>query len=92
MKAYADTTHFIIKGELKEEQVKEQYKEKIVFKEHRDTLWKTEYKDKIVEKQVKYVPKIYKWSLAFSIVVLLVLGIGIYLKISKANILSMFKK
>ena len=92
MKAFADTSKFTIKGELTEEPVKEQFKEKIVYREHRDTLWREKEVPVEVEKPVKYVPKIYKWSLAFSIAVLLILGIGIYLKISKVDILSLFKK
>ena len=92
MKAFADTSNFTIKGELTEEPVKEVFKEKIVYREHRDTLWREKEVPVEVEKPVKYVPKIYKWSLAFSIAVLLILGIGIYLKISKVDILSLFKK
>lgn len=92
MKAFADTSNFTIKGELTEDPVKEVFKEKIVYREHRDTLWREKEVPVEVEKPVKYVPKIYKWSLAFSIAVLLILGIGIYLKISKVDILSLFKK
>lgn len=92
MKAFADTSKFTIKGEL----IEQPYKERIVYKD------RIQYKDSIqyvkepypveVVKEKKYVPKIYKWSLAFSIAVLLILAGWIYAKISKADILSLFKK
>ena len=92
MTAFADTSNFTIKGELTEEPVKEQFKEKIVYMEHRDTLWREKEVPVEVEKPVKYVPKIYKWSLAFSIAVLLIFAAWIYLKISKVDIRSLLKK
>lgn len=62
------------------------YKEKIRWRdrivETHDTCWKdsivTEYKETI--KETKYVPRIYKISLAFSIFVIIFVGIRLYLK------------
>ena len=80
MLAYTDTTHFIIKGELREEPVKEQFKEKIVYKEHRDTTYIKEPYPVEVEKKVKYVPAVYKYSLAFTIIVILILTLWLLIK------------
>lgn len=91
--AYVDTTTHTLKGKIENKQgVQQQYTEKIIYKEHRDTTYIEKPVPYEVEKPVKYIPKIYKWSLAFSIAVLLILGIGIYLKFSKVDILSLFKK
>ena len=79
--AYVDTTTHTLKGKIENKQgIQQQYKEKIIYREHRDTLWRTEYKDKIVEKPVKYVPKWAYWTLAFSLIALIYLGLKIYFK------------
>lgn len=48
--------------------------------EKHDTLWRdsiaTEYIEK--EKEVRYVPKIYRFALAFSIIVIIFVGIKVY--------------
>lgn len=84
MTAYADTTKFMIKGEL----VEEPFKERVIWKT------KTEYKDSIkivkepypVEKPVKYIPKFFWGTFVFSVLVLLLFGVKIYLKIKTGAI------
>lgn len=81
MTAYADTSNFTINGELNENP----YKERVVYRD------RIHYKDSIrtvekpvpyeVEKPVKYIPKIYKLSMAFSIFVILLIVAWIYFKI-----------
>ena len=91
--AYVDTTTHTLKGKIENKQgIQQQYTEKIVYREHRDTLWREKEVPVEVEKPVKYVPKIYKWSLAFSIAVLMIFAAWIYLKISKVDIRSLLKK
>ena len=92
MLAYADTTHFIIKGELKEEEIKQQFKEKIVYKEHRDTTYIEKPIPYEVEKIKEVVPKWCWWLLVFDVVLLLVFAAWIYIKISKVDSSSLLKK
>lgn len=92
MKAYADTSKFTIKGELTEEPVKEQFKEKIVYREHRDTLWREKEVPVEVVKEKKVVPKWCWRLLVFVAIEFLVFAAWIYIKISKVDISSLFKK
>lgn len=81
MKAYADTSNFTIKGELREEPIKERivYKDRIQYRDSIRTVEKPVPYE--VEKPVKYIPKIYKWSMAFSIFIILLIAAWIYFKI-----------
>lgn len=92
MKAFADTANFTIKGELTEEPVKEQFKEKIVYRERRDTLWREKEVPVEVVKEKKVVPKWCWRLLVFDVVLLLVFAAWIYLKFSKVDIRSLLKK
>ena len=78
MKAFADTANFTIKGELTEEPVKEQFKEKIVYRERRDTLWREKEVpvEVVKEKKVHYWYEKYLW--AISILALAYIGWKIY--------------
>lgn len=79
-KAYVDTTTHTLKGNLEN---KEGVKTKYVYKD------RIQYRDSIqikevpypVEKPVKYIPKLYKWSMAFSIFIILLIAAWIYFKI-----------
>ena len=92
MKAFADTANFTIKGELTEEPAKEVFKEKIVYREHRDTLWREKEVPVEVVKEKKVVPKWCWRLLVFDVVLLLVFAVWIYLKFSKVDIRSLLKK
>lgn len=80
MKAFADTANFTIKGELTEEPAKEQFKEKIVYREHRDTLWREKEVPVEVVKEKKVVPKWCWWLLFINVLGALVFGVKIFLK------------
>ena len=83
--AFVDTTTHTLKGSLenkKEIEYKYIYKTRI---EYRDSIV-YEPKPYPVEKEVKYVPKIFWYSLVFSLIVLLVFGVKIYLKIKSGGI------
>lgn len=77
--AYTDSLGFLHHNLENKEGVKTKY----VYKD------RIQYRDSIqikevpypVEKPVKYVPKIYKWSMAFSIFVILLIAVWIYFKI-----------
>ena len=81
MSAYADTSNFTIKGELKEEP----FKERIVYK------YKTEYRDSLIykeipvevekEKIVKVVPVFHKIFSTLGVLSLLALAIFIAVKL-----------
>lgn len=86
MLAYADTTHFIIKGELREEPIKVQFKEKIIFREHRDTIYVKVPVTVEVIKEKKVVPKWCWYLLEFVALVALVYAVKIYLKIKAGAI------
>ena len=95
MKAFADTTHFIIKGELKEEPIKEQIREKIVYKEHRDTIYIKEPYPVEIKKEVKvhYWYEKYLWFI--SLLALAYLGFKFYkfiMRFSGVDIGSILKK
>ena len=83
MVAFTDTTHFIIKGELREEPIKEQFKEKIIFKEHRDTTYIEKPYPVEVVKEKKYIPKFFWGTFVFSLLCALVIAIKLYLKFKK---------
>lgn len=80
MKAFADTANFTIKGELTEEPAKEQFKEKIVYRERRDTLWREKEVPVEVVKEKKVVPKWCWWLLLVNVLGALVFGVKIFLK------------
>lgn len=85
MKAFADTTHFTIKGELKEEPIKERIREKIVYREHRDTLWREKEIPVEVEKIKEVVPRWAWYLLALFVLEAIYIGIRIYIKLKLDN-------
>ena len=47
-----------------------------------DTIHIVEYRDRVIEHPPeKYVPKFYKWSTALFFILLLILGLGVFIKI-----------
>lgn len=70
---WADTTNRVLRGRMENKQT--------TLKGKIDTCFVVEYVDRFTEKEVAvevpkeipYVPKVYKWSLGFSIIVLLVI-------------------
>ena len=86
MKAYADTSNFTIKGELIEDPIKERivYRDKI---QYRDSIQyvKEPYPVEVVKKE-KYIPKFFWGTFVFSVLVLLVFAVNIYLKIKTGAI------
>jgi len=95
MKAYADTSKFTIKGELTEEPVKEQFKEKIVYREHRDTLWREKKVPVEVIKEKKVHYKYEKWLWFISMIALVYFGYKFYrliLRFSGVDIHSLLRK
>lgn len=89
--AYVDTATHTLKGTLENKKgVEFKYKERNVYKEHRDTIYIKEPFEVIKEKKV--VPKWCWRLLVFDVVLLLVFAAWIYLKISKADIPSLLKK
>ena len=86
MLAYADTTHFIIKGELKEEEIKQQFKEKIIYREHRDTTYIEKPIPYEVEKIKEVVPKWCWWLLVIVAAEVVVFAAKIYIKIKTGGI------
>lgn len=86
MKAYADTSNFTIKGELREEPIRE----RVVFRDriqYRDSIQikKVPYPVEIV-KEKKYIPKFFWGTFFFSVVVLLLIAAWIYIKIKTGAI------
>jgi len=82
MAAWADTTRNIIAGELKEDEIKERervvYRDRIQYRDSIKVVEKTEYVDRPV---VEYkTPKWAWWSLAISVLSILIFGIKVYLK------------
>lgn len=92
MKAYADTSKFMINGELTEEPFKERivYKDKIHYKDSIQYV-KEPYPVEVV-KEKKVVPKWCWWLLVFVLLESVVYAVKIYLKISKVDISSLLKK
>lgn len=86
MVAFTDTTHFIIKGELKEEEIKQQFKEKIVYKEHRDTTYIEKPIPYEVEKIKEVIPKWSWWLLVIVAAEVVVFAVKIYIKIKTGGI------
>lgn len=86
MTAFADTTNFTIKGELQEDPFEEKikYVDRIQF---RDSIKveKIPYPVEVV-KEKKYIPKFFWGTLVFSVLVLLLFGVKIYLKIKTGGI------
>lgn len=78
-KAFVDTTTHTLKGSLEN---KKEIEYKYIFKdriEYRDSIV-YEPKPYPVEKEVKYVPAVYKYSLAFTIIVILILALWMLIK------------
>ena len=91
--AYVDTTTHTLKGNIENKQgIQQQYKEKIIYREHRDTLWREKEVPVEVVKEKKVVPKWCWRLLVFDVVLFLVFAAWIYLKISKVDIGSLLKK
>lgn len=91
--AWVDTSLFALKGTLKNKKTaltspQIVYKEKISY---RDSIVYKPYPVEVV-KEKKVVPKWCWRMLVFDVVLLLVFAAWIYLKISKVDILSLFKK
>lgn len=85
--AYADTTTHTLKGKIENKQgIQQQYTEKIIYKEHRDTLWREKEVPVEVVKEKKVVPKWCWWLLVFVAVEFLVFAAWIYLKIKTGAI------
>lgn len=86
MKAYADTSNFTIKGELVEEPIKQRivYKDRI---QYRDSIQyvKEPYPVEII-KEKKYIPKFFWGTFVFSLLVVLVYILKIYIKIKTGGI------
>lgn len=85
--AYVDTTTHTLKGKIENKQgIQQQYTEKIIYKEHRDTLWREKEVPVEVVKEKKVVPKWCWWLLVFVAVEFLVFAAWIYLKIKTGAI------
>lgn len=85
--AYYDSTFNCLKGSIENKrnaEYKIKWKEKIV--EIKDTLYLKEPQPYSVIEEVKYIPKIYKWALGFSIIVIVVTLIGLGIKIKRVLI------
>lgn len=94
--AYVDTATHTLKGTLENKKGAEfKYKEKIIYREHRDTLWREKEIPVEVEKEVKvhYWYEKYLWFI--SILALAYLGFKFYkfiMKFSGVDIGSLLKK
>lgn len=85
--AYVDTTTHTLKGKIENKKGAEfKYKEKIVYKEHRDTTYIKEPFEVIKEKKV--TPKWAWWTLIFSLAVLAYIGIKIYLRLKTKGLIK----
>ena len=84
MKAWVDTTHNILAGELNVEPVEEKTRIEYKDREVHDTTYIKEPFPVEVEKVV--APKIFPWSLALNFLFLALTGLWIYLKIQKRKI------
>lgn len=86
MKAFADTSNFTIKGELREEPIKERivYKDRI---QYRDSIQyvKEPYPVEVV-KEKKYIPKFFWGTFVFTVLALLLFAAKIYIKIKTGAI------
>lgn len=82
--AYYDSTFNCLKGSIENKrnaEYKIRWKEKIV--EIKDTVYLKEPQPYPVIKEVKYIPKIYKWALGFSIIVIVIMLVGLGIKLKK---------
>ena len=85
--AFVDTTTHTLRGKIENKKGAQfKYIEKVVWKEHRDTSYIEKPVPYEVVKKEKYIPKIFWYSLVFSLIVLLVFGVKIYLKIKSGGI------
>ena len=67
-KAYVDTTLHLLRGSIEnKDKAKTEVREVVKFVERTDTIYVEKPVPYEVEKKVKYVPAIYKWSLIFMI-------------------------
>ena len=80
-KAYVDTTLHLLRGSIEnKDKSKTEVREVIKFVERTDTLYIEKPVQYEVEKQVKYVPAIYKLSLIFMIATIFLTVIRLILK------------
>ena len=67
-KAYVDTTLHLLRGSIEnKDKAKTEVREVVKFVERTDTIYIEKPVPYEVEKKVRYVPSIYKWSLIFMI-------------------------
>ena len=80
-KAYVDTTLHLLRGSIEnKDKAKTEVREAIKFVERTDTLYIDKPVPYEVEKQVRYVPAIYKLSLIFMIATIVLTVIRLILK------------
>ena len=80
-KAYVDTTLHLLRGSIEnKDKVKTEVREVIKFVERTDTLYIEKLVPYEVEKQVRYVPAIYKLSLIFMIATIVLTVIRLFLR------------
>ena len=80
-KAYVDTTLHLLKGSIEnKDKAKTEVREVVKFVEKTDTLYIEKPVPYEVEKQVRYVPAIYKLSLIFMIATIVLAVIRLILK------------
>lgn len=90
--AYVDTTTHTLKGKIENKQgIQQQYKEKIIYREHRDTLWREKEVPVEVEKIKEVVPRWAWYLLALFVLEAIYIGIRIFIKIKLDNP-TLFKK
>lgn len=83
--AYVDTATHTLKGTLENKKGAEfKYKERNVYKEHRDTIYIKEPFEVIKEKNV--TPRWAYWTLTFTLLVLVLIGLKIYIKFRNISI------
>lgn len=80
-KAYVDTTLHLLRGSIENKgKAKAEVREVVKFVEKIDTLYIEKPVPYEVEKQVKYIPSIYKLSLIFMIATIVLTVIRLFLK------------
>ena len=85
--AFVDTATHTLRGKIENKKGAQfKYIEKTVYKEHRDTCYLEKPVPYEVVKKERYIPKIFWYSLVFSVIVLLLFGVKIYLKIKSGSI------
>ena len=80
-KAYVDTTLHLLRGSIEnKDKAKTEVREVVKFVERTDTVYVEKPVPYEVEKQVRYVPAIYKLSLIFMIVAIVLTVIRLFLR------------